>query len=341
MERDAGVARWLRYAPPVAALSVAWLLQVTVVTDVLGTALTARYPDAAPWVWYTAAALLGIAVATSLEAGAAYLMGLYDRHLLARDTVWQLRAGMLVYVGVSALVIHWWLGYRGLPEITALVLGGMSASALWLWSRGARWAQRREMVAAGQIDPALPRLPMVSKVLHPIRWIVTLYLISWEPVSTTAEARERYAEWKRNRRPVWRSPLRAAAGGTSSSASGSATPTNARPARGSNRSAGAAGATGSRRGGSTGTPRRSQPSMNGNGAKPQPETSKQQRITVLASEIFKNGWTERSLNQLVSLLRASTVGGASKPYVLEAREEARRMVSANSQPEPIDEVRVA
>jgi hypothetical protein len=342
MERDAGVARWLRYAPPVAALSVAWLLQVTVVTDVLGTALTDRYPLVQTWVWYTAAALLGIAVATSLETGAAYLMGLYDRHLLARDAVWQLRAGMLVYVGVSALVIHWWLRLRDLPEITALVLGGMSASALWLWSRGARWAQRREMVAAGQIDPALPRLPTVSKVLHPIRWIVTLYLISWEPVATTAEARERYAEWKRNRRPVWRSRRHSADGGGSSrSASGSATRTSARQARGSNRSAGAAGATGSRRGGSTGTPRRSPPSSNGNGTRPQPGTSKQQRITVLASEIFKNGWHERSANQIVSLLRDSTVGGASKPIVLQAREEARRMASESYQPDQTGEVRVA
>lgn len=288
--------RWLRYAPPVAALSVAWLLQVTVVTDVLGSALAARYPESSYWIWYVAAGLLGIAVATSLEAGAAYLMGLYDRHLLARDAVWQLRAGMLVYVAVSALVIHWWLDLRGLPQTIAVMLGGMSASALWLWSRGARWAQRREMVAAGQIDPALPRLPTVSKILHPIRWLVTLYLISWEPVTTTAEARERYAQWKHNRT---RPSSSSAAGGGSSSVSGSATPTAARPAPASKPTAGAAGAGRSRRGGTSGT------AASRNGGRTTGRRSRRLTPTELASLISRNGLQTSPQRVIASTLSVS------------------------------------
>jgi hypothetical protein len=197
-------ARWLRYAPPVAALSVAFCLQTVAVTDTVGTALAATETGtgigADPRVWYLLAGLLGVAVATSIEAGAAYLMALYDRHLRARDSVWQLRLGMIGYVAVSAAVIHWWLGTRGLPQMVAWMLAGMSASALWLWSRGSRWAQRQEMIEAGQIDPALPRLPTVAKVLHPIRWIATVWLISWEPVTTTDQARARYRHWAATRR---------------------------------------------------------------------------------------------------------------------------------------------
>jgi hypothetical protein len=178
------------------------VLQVIVVTDIVGTALADRYPDTGqPGLWYLLAALLGVSVASSIEAGAAYLMWLYDQHLRARDSVWQLRLGMVVYVGVSAVVIHWWLGYRGLPEVVAWVLAGMSGSSLWLWSRGSRWAQRMEMIAAGQIDPALPRLPTAAKLLHPIRSLVTTFLISWEPVATVDEARQRYESWRAG--PHW------------------------------------------------------------------------------------------------------------------------------------------
>lgn len=188
---------WLRYVPPVAALSVAYVLQTIVITDMVGGALADRLDHLAdPIAWYGLALMLGIAVASTIEAGAAYLLWLYDRHLRARDSVLLLRLGMLGLVSVSAVVIHWWLGHRGLPELVAWVLAGMSGLALWLWSRGSRWKQRQEMIAAGQIDPALPRLPVVAKVLHPVRWIITLFLISWEPASTTDEARARYRQWR-------------------------------------------------------------------------------------------------------------------------------------------------
>jgi hypothetical protein len=189
------------------------VLQATAVTDLVGGQLADRQAGTGPaWLWYGLAGLLGLAVATSIEAAAGYLMWLYDQHLRARDSVWQLRVGMLVYVGISAIAIHWWLGYRGLPELVAWVLAGMSASSLWLWSRGSRWAQRREMIAAGQIDPALPRLPTSAKLLHPIRSLITVYLISWEPVATVDEARARYAQWRTARRtpPAARRPDRPA-----------------------------------------------------------------------------------------------------------------------------------
>lgn len=199
-------SEWLRWVPPVAALGTAFVLQVVLVTDLLGGAIAERmadlYPDLArTWVWFAVAALLGLAVASSLEGSAAWLMHLYDQHLRTRDSVWLLRLGMLLYVALSATMIHWWLSARGLPELVAWVLAAMSGSALFLWSRGSRWRHRREMLAAGQIDPALPRLPTPTKLLHPIRSIITIWLITWgPPVRTVDGARRRYEAWCRLRR---------------------------------------------------------------------------------------------------------------------------------------------
>jgi hypothetical protein len=198
--------QWLRWVPPVAALGTAFVLQVVLVTDMLGAAIAERmsdlYPDLAQsWVWFAVAALLGLAVASSLEGSAAWLMHLYDQHLRTRDSVWLLRLGMLLYVALSAAMIHWWLSARGLPELLAWILAAMSGSALFLWSRGSRWRHRRQMLAAGQIDPALPRLPTPTKLLHPLRSMVTIWLITWgPPVRTVDGARRRYEAWRRLRR---------------------------------------------------------------------------------------------------------------------------------------------
>lgn len=196
----------LRLVPPVAALGTAFVLQVVAMTDTVGGKLAdavagSEVPQLAdrPGLGYLAAMLLGIAVASCAEGGAAYLMDLYDKHLMARDSVWVLRLAMVGYVAASAGVIHWWLTERHLPAIVSWVLAGMSASALFLWSRGSRWRHRAAMRSAGQLDPAMPRMPMAAKVLHPVRWIVTLYLVSWEPAATPAEARERYGTWSADR----------------------------------------------------------------------------------------------------------------------------------------------
>jgi hypothetical protein len=187
----------LRWIPPVAALGTAFVLQVILVTDTVGTALADRTPGSdRDWTMYAVALVLGLAVASCVEGGAAYLMDLYDKHLLARDNVLVLRLGMLVYVAGSAAAVHWWTEHRNLPTVVGWLLAGMSASALFLWSRGSRWQHRTEMRNAGQLDPALPRLSVAAKFFHPIRWIVTMYLISWEPVRTTDEARDRYDEWR-------------------------------------------------------------------------------------------------------------------------------------------------
>lgn len=186
----------LRYVPPVAALGTAFVIQVVAVTDTVGGVLADRFGS--PWL-YAVGVLLGLSVASCAEGGAAGLMDLYDKHLLARDSVWVLRLGMVVYVAVSAGAIHWWTDMRGLPAVFSWLLAGMSTSALFLWSRFSRWRNREAMRRAGQLDPALPRLPMPAKIMHFPRWLVTLYLISWEPVATTAEARARYREWKAKR----------------------------------------------------------------------------------------------------------------------------------------------
>jgi hypothetical protein len=184
---------WLRFVPPVAALGTAFVLQVAAMTDTVGGALHDQY---GMWA-YIGAGLLGLSVASCAEGGAAYLMDLYDKHLLAGDSVWMLRLTMLAYVGASAGVIHWWTGHRHLPTVISWVLAAMSASALYLWSRGARWRRRDVMRKAGLIDTAMPRFSMAAKIWHPIRWINTVRLISWEPARTTAEARVRYETWKR------------------------------------------------------------------------------------------------------------------------------------------------
>lgn len=184
-------AELLRYIPPVAALGIAFVLQTIAITDILGGVLADRF---GPWA-YMPALLFGLSVAIGWEGGAAYLMDLYDKHLLARDSTWMLRLSMAGYVAVSAAGIHWWANTRGLPTIMSWLFAAMSASALFLWSRGSRWKHREEMRAANQIDSALPRLPISAKVLHPFRWLATLWLISWNPATTTTEARARYQAW--------------------------------------------------------------------------------------------------------------------------------------------------
>jgi hypothetical protein len=203
--RPVGTDR-LRLVPPVAALGTAFVLQTIAVTDTVGGALAQTLTQSpAPWlaahagVGYLAALVLGIAVASCAEGGAAYLMDLYDKHLLARDSVWMLRLAMIVYVSGSGAAIHWWTSHRHLPEVTSWLLAGMSASALFLWSRGSRWRNRVAMRDAGQLDPALPKLPMAAKVWHPIRWLNTVRLVSWDPAATTDEARARYDEWRQAR----------------------------------------------------------------------------------------------------------------------------------------------
>jgi hypothetical protein len=181
-------------------------VQTVAVTDVVGGALASaltRSPvpwfAAHAWLGYLAALLLGIAVASCFEGGGAYLMDLYDKHLMARDSVWVLRLAMLIYVSGSAYAIHAWTTHRHLPEATSWLMAGMTASALFLWSRGSRWRNREAMRAAGQLDPALPKLPAAAKLWHPIRSLNTARLVSWEPVATTDEARAVYDAWKATR----------------------------------------------------------------------------------------------------------------------------------------------
>jgi hypothetical protein len=183
---------WLRFIPPVAALGTAFVLQVAAMTDTIGTAMHDQY---GMWA-YIGGGLLGLSVASCAEGGAAYLMDLYDKHLLAGDSVWMLRLTMFAYVAASAGVIHWWTGHRHLPEVISWVLAGMSASALYLWSRGSRWRRRDVMRRKGLIDDAMPRFTAAAKIFHPVRWFNTVRLISWEPARTPAEARARYDAWK-------------------------------------------------------------------------------------------------------------------------------------------------
>lgn len=192
----------LRWIPPVAALGTAWVMQVIAVTDILGATLAKNLAKSPvpwmadhSWVGYGGALLLGVAVASCAEGGAAYLMDLYDKHLMARDSVATLRLAMFAYVGVSAVAIHWWAEYRELPPVLSWLLAGMSASALFLWSRGSRWRNRAAMREAGQLDPAMPRLMLAAKMMHPIRWVIAMSLASWTPAATTTEMRRRVDDW--------------------------------------------------------------------------------------------------------------------------------------------------
>lgn len=66
------------------------------------------------------------------------------------------------------------------------------------------------------------------------------------------------------------------------------------------------------------------PTGNGSGS------SQPRSITDLASQIYENGWTEKSGNQLVSLLRDSTTGkSVSKGRALAAKREAEALSRAS------------
>lgn len=196
----------VRYIAPAAALSTAAVMQVAVMTDTFGGRLAASLAEsprpwlaAHSWLGWLAGVMLGLAVAACAEGGAAHLMDLYDKHLMARDSVALLRFGMMAYVAGSAALIHWWLDKHGFPTEIAWALAAMTGSSLFLWSRTSRWKNRAAMREAGQLDPALVRLPLAAKLMHPWRWAMTQYLVSWEPAATTDEARERYERWSTGR----------------------------------------------------------------------------------------------------------------------------------------------
>jgi hypothetical protein len=196
----------VRYIAPVAALGTAAVMQVAVMTDTFGGRLAASLAEsplpwlaAHAWLGWVAGMMLGLAVAACAEGGAAHLMDLYDKHLMARDSVALLRFGMVLYVAGSAALIHWWLDLHGFPTQIAWALAGMTGSSLFLWSRTSRWKNRVAMRESGHLDPALVRLPLAAKLMHPVRWAITLYLVSWEPAATTDDARNRYERWTTGR----------------------------------------------------------------------------------------------------------------------------------------------
>jgi hypothetical protein len=176
-------------------------MQVIIVTDLLGSALIDRYDTNRDdkLIFFGLAVLFGVGIATALEGSAAYILDLYRRHLLAQDSTLSLRLLLVVYVSGSAVMIHWWADKRGLPWELATVLSGLAASSILLWIMGAKWTNRETMRRNGQLDRAMPRLSTAAKVWHPVRWVMTLWLTSWEPAQTTAEARSRYAAWSADR----------------------------------------------------------------------------------------------------------------------------------------------
>lgn len=191
----------LRFVPPFASLGLSAIMQVVIVTDLLGSALVRRYDTNADdkFAFFALAAAFGIGIACALEGSAAYILDLYKKHLLAQDSTMTLRGLLVVYVSGSAGLIHWWTNQRGLPWEMALVLSGLAASSIVLWIMGSKWENRVQMKANGQLDPAMPRLSTAAKAFHPVRWIRTMALTSWDPVQTTAEARERHAVWLADR----------------------------------------------------------------------------------------------------------------------------------------------
>lgn len=193
----------LRLIPPVASLGLSAIMQVIIVTDVLGHSLIARYDTNADnrGAFFAVAFFFGIGIACALEGAAAYLLDLYRKHLLARDSVFTLRLLLIAYVGGSGALIHWWTGNPKvepghLPWVLATVLSVLAGSSVLLWIMGSKWENRERMRANGQLDPAMPRLSTPAKLFHPVRWVKTMWLVSWEPAETAEEARARYAATK-------------------------------------------------------------------------------------------------------------------------------------------------
>jgi hypothetical protein len=144
--------------------------------------------------------LLGIGRRLLLRGAAAYLMDLYDKHLMAQDSVGVLRLAMVGYVAASAGVIHWWLADSGPSgDRDSGCWPGCRPAALFLWSRGSRWRHRAAMRAAGQLDPAMPQIPMAAKVFHPVAGSSRCTWFRGSRPATPAEARDRYEQWSTDR----------------------------------------------------------------------------------------------------------------------------------------------
>jgi hypothetical protein len=132
------------------------------------------------------------------------------------------------------------------------------------------------------------------------------------------------------RRSVWNpTPATGSDTGAGSSGSASGSPTGTTSvtrtpvtaaASAARRSTGTNGTTGTR-------PRTGSTTGTGNGSTPTGSATRS--ITELASQIYENGWTEKSGNQLVSLLRDSTGRSVNKGRALEAKREAEAWASRN------------
>jgi hypothetical protein len=129
------------------------------------------------------------------------------------------------------------------------------------------------------------------------------------------------------RRSAWKPPETDRAGSRPVSASSSVTPSSSptTPARTPSTGASAAGVSTGINGTPAGRPPTASTISTGAGT-PSPTRS----ITELASEIYENGWTGKSGNQLVSLLRDSTSGrSVSKGRALEAKRAAEALSRAS------------
>lgn len=130
---------------------------------------TMRVFTAAPINAHPAVAL---AATCALEGGVWKLSRLYEKTLVAGDSTIALRAGIGGYLALISGLIYWHAtrGNTGTPGSTLPAVGVavMSALGVYIWSRTARWARRRELHAMGRVDTQAPKFAALAWVLCPV-----------------------------------------------------------------------------------------------------------------------------------------------------------------------------
>jgi hypothetical protein len=155
--------------------------------------------------------LVALAATCALEGGVWKLSRLYEKTLVAGDSTIALRAGIGVYLALISGLIYWHAGAttsgnRLTAESTLPAVGVavMSALGVYIWSRTARWARRRELHAMGRVDTQAPKFAAMAWVLCPVETPQALRHAVKYRIPSPVQAVESLRLFKASGRPaVW------------------------------------------------------------------------------------------------------------------------------------------
>lgn len=137
--------------------------------------------------------LVAFFAATALEGGVWKLSRLYEKTLVAGDSTMALRLGIGGYLALISGLIYWHAdqvpeqvrqvvdptghtGITALPDgsgvstdaLPAIGVAVMSTLGVYIWSRTARWARRRELHEQGRVDAQAPKFSALAWILCPV-----------------------------------------------------------------------------------------------------------------------------------------------------------------------------